>query len=316
MKKIIILLSTLIYLVLLFQICSFAEDSIETTFTESENIITESSAHNKAVITSNAVVTSEEKQEPTKIQESESATNSESQETETKYYKYYTIGELGDSVDVDPNEVEIFKQSDSDRVIKLYGLSFMHLFAEGADIESFKVHEELNMVISPFNGIRYMRMRNGNLEHVTISVSDWSEFYKYAVYPERVFGAFTEVYNVYCLNGDASHDGVYIYYVTDKGDYVLYKEFLSSNEQFLFPVEDFYVYAKDVWELRLSQADRDGGGMPELSEDILNYQDNYKFVSYDWIFYVVISVALVVGVSAGVIFLKKRKVKNSGGGDN
>ena len=105
MKKIIILLSTLIYLVLLFQICSFAEDSIETTFTESENIITESSAHNKAVITSNAVVTSEEKQEPTKIQESESATNSESKKTKTTYF---TIGDLGDSVDVDPNEVEIF----------------------------------------------------------------------------------------------------------------------------------------------------------------------------------------------------------------
>ena len=162
-------------------------------------------------------------------------------------------------------------------------------------------------------------MRNGNLEHVTISVSDWSEFYKYAVYPERVFGAFTEVYNVYCLNGNASHDGVYIYYVTDKGDYVLYKEFLSSSEQFLFPVEDFYVYAKDVWELRFSPDGVDGGGMPELSEDILNYRDNYKFVSrdnykftdYTIIYYIVIAVVLVGGVSAGIVILKKRRGKNT-----
>lgn len=84
----------------------------------------------------------------------------------------------------------------------------------------------------------------------------WEGFYTYTVSPNLVFDSSVKVNKIYCLDGfqDVPFDGGYIYYDTDHGEYVLFKEYAYAETTYLFPLLDFYEfsklrYGKDVYKI-------------------------------------------------------------------
>ena len=218
-----------------------------------------------------------------------------------------------DSVNIDPEELSLMKDSSDDTVVKLYGGMFMPDFAEKKNIEEI-INDDTSidyMVISKNGNITYKNYRNGkiNIINPANGISDWSEFYKYAISPEKVFGYATEIYNVYCLDGESSHDGVYIYYFTDKGEYVLYKEYLSADEEYLIPIADFYNISKVIHEERLKFKFSEGGGRP--IDELLDMK-SYVFRDNTYLYFVIpiLIISIVIGSVIGIIIYKKKKASS------
>ena len=218
-----------------------------------------------------------------------------------------------DSVNIDSEELSLMKDSSDDTVVKLYGGMFMPDFAEKKKIEDI-INDDTSidyMVISKDGNITYKNYRNGkiNIINPANGISDWSEFYKYAISPEKVFGYSTEIYNIYCLDGEPSHDGVYIYYFTDKGEYVLYKEYLSADKEYLIPIADFYDISKAVHEERLKFKFSEGGGLP--IDELLDMKP-YIFRDNTYIYFVmpILIIAIVIGGVIGIIVYKKKNASS------
>jgi hypothetical protein len=193
---------------------------------------------------------------------------------------YFSIGVFAvnsavnsnDSLEINSDEAAKFKNDSSDTVIKIYNGSFMHGFADKVTIDklisSDYVLEPFYMVISKTEGRVCKAERNGAI--ISVNMSDWNKLYKTTISPQKVLQTVSSeitVKNTYCLDGEPSHDGVYLYFVTDKGDYVYYKEYVSAENEYLFPVEKFYDFAKAVYTER-QEYNKIGtaGGIPPIEE--------------------------------------------------
>lgn len=222
--------------------------------------------------------------------------------------------EYGDSIAFDSFEAELVRNKPSEKVIKLYNGYYMPRFSEQQDIHTMLADAlEVSYMVISGKQIQYKHIYEGKITNVTYREStDWREFYTYAVSPELVFEPSIEIYNTYCLDGSSSHNGVYIYYVTNKGNYVLYKEFLTYEEMYLFPLEDFYRVAKVIQDDRYLHRNEDGGGTP-VSElvDLNQYIFTPRNHSAAWIPYVVISAVVLVGAVIVICLIIKKKGKKS-----
>lgn len=159
-----------------------------------------------------------------------------------------------DSLHLNSEEESQLNVSSDDTVVKLFCGSFMKDFSTQEDITNIVEKSEIMYLIVKSSGeIVYKNYYDGEIVELNPlnRVSDWSNFYTYAVSSNTVFDSSVKVNEVYCLNGESSHDGVYIYYDTDHGKYVLFKEYLSADESYLFPISDFYEFSEAVHNDRL-----------------------------------------------------------------
>ncbi len=219
--------------------------------------------------------------------------------------------EKTDSVNIRSADMALLESASSDNVIKLYNGSYMRKFARRDSIEQMIVDsDEVYMVVPAFGSVEYKRISDGKANAVLYGAGlpDRNGFFRWALQPGTVLGASVKVKNVYCLNGEPSHNGVYIYYETDKGDYVLYKEYLSASEQYLFELEEFYKFAEVVQATKEKFKDSDGG-MPAIGE-IYNVKP-FKIVLIPiwlrWVAAVVILGAVAVVVPITVKAYRKKK---------
>ncbi len=172
--------------------------------------------------------------------------------------------EIYDSLKISEDEIKALSLDEGQLVLaKLYCGSFMKEFGEKASVDILtadnNVQDEVYMIKSGTD-IYYYHIYDGKPYGISISKTEsWDDFCNYALKTDEVFDSSITVKNVYCFNGEQSCDGVYIYYVTDKGDYVLYKEYLIAEKQYLFPVSDFYDFAEKVHAERLKNAYSDSG---------------------------------------------------------
>lgn len=226
--------------------------------------------------------------------------------------------EINDSLHLSSEEESRLDLSPGDTVITLFGNNFMKAFSDQEDIvtmvERSVERSTITYMIVPMLGEAiYKKPYKGEITKLNpaTGISDWSDFYTYAVSPNKVFGSSVKVNKVYCLDGDRSCDGVYIYYDTDIGEYVLFKEFLSYDEAYLFPLSDFYEFAKAVYDERLLYKDMDGGGGAPIEElfDVENYLFKPKSTFNGIPIGLTIGAVIIVG---GVLCLSyHRKVKKS-----
>lgn len=222
----------------------------------------------------------------------------------------YTV-EDGDSVVLDSFEVELIRDESFEKVIKLYNGMYMHRFSKKQDIHTMLENAlEIEYLVISGKRVRYKHIYEGkitNIDSASFKGKGWKEFYTYAVSPELIFDASVKVYNTYCLDGSSSHNGVYIYYATNNGDYVLYKEFLSYEEMYLFPLEDFYEVAKIVQDDLYLHRNETGGNTP-ISElvDLSSYVVTPSKHIASWIPYVATSIVAVLIVVGGCLIAAKR----------
>lgn len=164
-----------------------------------------------------------------------------------------------DSLTFNEHDLEILKDIDAVTPIKVYNSSLTaHFHLDGKECVVNGLIEKLE------DGIYYRYLNkpsgsdcqwyyvdSGKLNAYNTKMYETGNFfYKYALNPSQVFGTFAEVYNVYCFDSTSTTGDAAIYYITDKGDYVLYKQNFVSEwddaDAYLFPTEDFRAFSNAV----------------------------------------------------------------------
>lgn len=214
-----------------------------------------------------------------------------------------------DSLHLNSEEESQLDVSSDDTVVKLFCGSFMKDFSAQKDITNIVEKSEIMYLIVKSSGeIVYKNYHNGEIVELNPlnRISDWSDFYTYAISSNSVFDSSVKVNEVYCLNGESSHDGVYIYYDTNEGDYILFKEYLSADESYLFPISDFYEFSAVVYNDRLLHKDADGGGVAidelfDLESYLYKPTSSSKWMTMGFI------ICIVLVAVGGILYLSHRK---------
>lgn len=206
------------------------------------------------------------------------------------------------------------RKSDDDIVITLYYGAFMWGFSERMKVEDMP-EKELNryMLISPEGQKKFYMHYEGQLARTKPTKPDWSEFYKYATFPNLVFDAEVEVYDAYCLMNLDDFGGMFIYYKTSHGDYALYKHSEEDEEMYLLPLEELYGLADAFREEMRAHNGTMGAGELNVEElyDLAPYKFKGKTQLEDqgvqWGLYAAIVAVVVVGIGTMCLIVHKKK---------
>ena len=269
-------------------------------------------------------------------------------------YATASESEIYDSVNIPEDELLAVKDFESDVVIKVYTGSFMYGISERATIhELIKPHHTIyeryfvypdGRTFSPYS--KYYK--DGELRRGTVGAYvSWHEetIYKCAFSYEELFSSYyltkslqdLSVSEIYVLDGATNIDALYVYYVTNYGDYVYYCTWNTPKDGYLIPLEDLYALVFDKYQNRSTEPGTGGGGgvditdipnnehAPEISEQTNNDTSNVDPENTDvgnidlgntdtqdapkkfnplWI----IAPVIILTVSVIFVFCKKRKI--------
>lgn len=217
----------------------------------------------------------------------------------------------GDSLELSNEIKDKLKNDSTDIVIRYYNGFYMNAFAQKTSINDIVngecVLQKLYMVITNDSEINYMYEKDGNTGSLLSKTTNWSSIYKNITEPKSIFRNINKnvkVNNIYCLDGNSSHDGIYIYYITNIGDYVYFKEYESSEKEYLFPIDDFYNFAKSVQEEREKNKYLIGGFVDiEKIYDVNKFEIRVSktnltpwFIAFCFIFATIVSTVVYVGI--------------------
>lgn len=221
-----------------------------------------------------------------------------------------------DSISIPSTIADEYKTHSSDNVIfRFYNGYFMLGFAQKETIQELTSNPNYvleEVYATSFDGITtYKAKRNGMLTDPLNHHSEGNIFCNYALSPNKLFKKLNfsssdlTINSIYCLDGEPSHDGIYIYFVTNKGDYVYYKEYASAEKEYLFPINEFYDFAKAIADERIQNGDRDGAFKPiEEIYNIANYEITEKNTPIlSWLLPLIIFLLITTGCIIG-LFLK------------
>lgn len=222
-----------------------------------------------------------------------------------------------DAVRIDEQSVAKFRNYDSDRIIRIYNGYYMWGFAEGKPIaellEAPYVLEEVYFIASPKSGEGIYKVeRDGVIQTIHMSYDEGKELHDIIMSHEDLMQRFVssdvEIANLYCLDGEPSHDGIYLYFVTNQGDYVYYKESAFLEEEYLFPVQDFYDFAKVIHEARVKNKDGDGWMRPvEELYDLSSYKIDTSTKESGILVWILLAVVVAILGGHGVLKVLRRK---------
>ena len=175
-----------------------------------------------------------------------------------------TIGNedgIGDSMHISEEILSKVRRSDEDLVYRIYSGCYMDGFAKHLSIDSLLCDDDytLETLYAVYSkGLHIKRIRDGEVNRLDLGSYGKSakDFHSVVITNTEILFSNSvvtqdlgeiEVREVYCLSGTSCNDGEYIYFVTDKGDYVYFTTYYSSKQEYLFPVEEFYEFAERVY---------------------------------------------------------------------
>ena len=170
---------------------------------------------------------------------------------------FSVFAEEMDCRNISEEERRLVDAANTNTLIRIYNGSFFHGFAAHDGIEDLTsskyVLEEIIVSYRPndFGSVDCYRVNQSTAEKVNGLDSAASVFAQYT--SERMVDKLEKktkapIRSIICLCGETSHDGIFLYYRTDSQDYVLYKEYASSDKVYFFEAGDFYVIAKKYYE--------------------------------------------------------------------
>ena len=227
-------------------------------------------------------------------------------------------GDLADSLHVAEEIAAPLRANEEEVVIRVYDGVFMKGFSEKKTISE--------LVKEPYTRrVTYLVLENAALEQMTYKaihedvLTEVDDLYgegkvistivtKPGLALSSIRGTLN-VEEVYCLNGEAANNGIYIYFVTDHGDYVYYKEYATTEHEYLFTVEKFYEIAPIIQE-QLERDRNNPGGVVSIEniEGIEEYriQSGKTVPKTIWVLPLLFS-AVVLAASLVVYVVRKRK---------
>lgn len=228
---------------------------------------------------------------------------------------YGRTNESYDSLTIADNIKDLLDVSSDKIIIKYYNGLFIPGFAKEENINiliSDKYVIEDVYMIKEYDKILSKVVRGGKSVELFESEEAsliYSFYEKYAIKYSRYL-EIDGLINIYCLNGDSSYDGVFIYYVTANGDYVLFKENCYSENMYFFELDEFYKFAKVVYEDRVKNALLIGGNRPvEELYDMTGFKIYTKNQNLTTIL-LRISFFVFVIIGIFIIFKSPKKSKN------
>lgn len=194
-----------------------------------------------------------------------------------------------DSVTFDENDYKIFQCDESDTLIRIYNGFYMVGFANGATIEEltgnrYTLSEIYGVISENSSSIdAFMKLVDGKPVRITEPLKTCDIIPNKVFSYESVFSASNVVglseeiivEEIYCLDGSSSANGLYIYYVTSKGDFVFFKQDVGIKEEYLLPLSEFYKFAAKVQEEITLNSDSDGIGVSSLDLQEIFYLSDY-----------------------------------------
>ena len=230
-----------------------------------------------------------------------------------------------DSLHLTSEEKTLLEVSSDDVVVKIFAGFFMESFSRQEDILSILEKSKTWYLVERNNDDEmalsmYRRKDNGELGRFSYATSGWSNFYTYAVSPNKVFDSSVKVNSVYCLDIEPSPEDVCIYYDTDQGDYVLYRQNLFGDETYLFPISVFYEVQEVLYNDLRAIPELNVGTNPPLKElydaDRYLFRDGHLFNPKSNAFHWVVMGLIIVPLAAGGVLwflFHRRKAKGTNG---
>ena len=220
-----------------------------------------------------------------------------------------------DSVDLPKKESSLARTTMFDSVIKIS--SYESLPKTIADDLNVRAIFYDYYIVHPFSINLLTKDKyydyNGNFVNGEIKKATKSEFFDYALYPEKIFGYFTKINNVYCTYSGYGMDILCIYYETSKGDYVLAThapcvgEYDPNEEIYLFTAEEYREISDMHTDkiLSLTMPVFGGIGLDDVA-DISENEIEPRLISWEAILGMVVTFGAVCVIGA-LIIVKKRK---------
>ncbi len=193
-----------------------------------------------------------------------------------------------DSVVIDDDEYKLFECSESETLIRVYNGFYMIGFANHETIDEligdqYTLNEIYGVIKEESSCIDFnMTLVDGKPTRLmnTLQAS--------AIIPDRIL-SYQNVFSaskmgfsmgelvvdkIYCLDGTSSANGLYIYYVTNKGDFVYFKQDVGVKEEYLLPLNTFYEFAEMVQQEIMNNSNLNGMGVASLNlHDIFDITD-------------------------------------------
>ncbi len=158
---------------------------------------------------------------------------------------------INDSFNIPPAEVEPFKFKDDDMVVKYYSGAAVYEFAAGKTIDEIVKSDALTpvyIVVSDGNLDCRYKDSEGGIVTLPISCLARSYYSKMCVYIQNhteFFDGDVKVEKTYIFS---EMWGFSVYFVTDKGDFVMYKPTLTAEEIYLMPEKVYRTCAERMTE--------------------------------------------------------------------
>ena len=207
---------------------------------------------------------------------------------------------------------EEFGESDFDAIVEIYHISAHPYFSDdNASIDELTRGgtKAVFYLLLEDNQTSYVRMAEDGIERIENSepyCEYWDDFVRYALNPDLVFAAKYKVEAVYCLHG-LWGEGMFIYYKTDKGDFLLQRDYGDDRKTYLFPYDEFCNLSKEVVSNFPPSVIQEGYSRPSYI-DISEFEFKENTIS-DVIN--AILCALCFGTVSALIFMYVKKVKSN-----
>ena len=243
-----------------------------------------------------------------------------------------TVLAFADEIDcrsISKEERDAIGAADSDILIRIYNGSFLHGFAicdSIDDLTSSKyVLEEILLSYrqDDYSSVACYRINNSVANKVNGLESASLIFAQYtseSTVDKLEKKTKATIRSIICLCGETSRDGIYIYYKTDNGDFVLFKEYASSDKVYFFPVSEFITFTKDFLEKKTTVLyDQNGEvrkGTSVRLEDVVNVK-KYELSlnnSVEWFIIITIVLSGLAVVFVSIIVIRKVRRKKTGDG--
>ncbi|MBO5203843.1 MAG: hypothetical protein J6B72_04445 [Clostridia bacterium] len=173
------------------------------------------------------------------------------------------VSPITDSLNISQEEYDLLKNSDNDVIIKLFNSIYMPFFAERKTVDDL-LDQGFVCYLVPTNEDTVCSKRIINGTVTTAKDLSWYKLYIYdflydcTLSYDTLFNSTSatsnienlKVLEIYCLNGMVAYNGIYIYFVTDNGDYVYYNQLCygdrSKDIGYLMPLNVFYNFAAEA----------------------------------------------------------------------
>ena len=228
-----------------------------------------------------------------------------------------------DSININENEKSSLDLDETDRIVKIFSLdSIYDAFAEEKQLSEMLQGDTFYFVLQDSNYAygHYVKEDGVTVYDPGLFAEYFYNFFNLALQPEKVFDSSVKVKEIYCFESSryssVSTKDYFIYYKTNKGDFVVFSELPYSDKKcesiFVIPVEDFRSFSKLLLVKIQENPFVDGGRTLHEVADLKSYKVTTKDIKpVKWWIPVSIVGGAVLGAGLGtiitlVVFKKKK----------